>query len=902
MWIYWSIAALSGCSALVFENLWFRRAGLVLGSGVWSTALVLAAFMAGLALGNLLVMRFESRLRRPLVTYSAIEVVIGLSGLAALFAFSVLVDPLGTILRPFLASPVELNALRLVLSFLLLLVPTLAMGATLPVLMQALGGRPNAFGEKLGAVYGANTLGAVLGAIACEFLLVPALGIAGAGIVAACLNGAAAVIAMRLHAAAPQTAMPKAQPSATRTRSRPPSRLLVAAFLCGAILLSFEVIGFRFLLLFFTSLGATFAVMLAVVLAGIALGGMVAGVCFRRYASVPDWLPTAALAGGIAVAGSYGGFHFALGPALGLPPVASVIAATAFLTLPVSIVSGFLFAALGHTLRESGHSDVRATGWLTAANTIGGATGSLLTGFLLISTFGLEHCFRGAIIGYGVVGAVLALPRASRRIQRARRSLWIAGALFIAGLALFPVGRMETVFQEFPIAALRRAGERPVAFKEGQSETLQYLRSDAVGRPDYYRLVTNNHSMAATDLRSRRYMRLFAHIPTILHPNPERAVLLGLGLGVTAKALTEDSRLTSIDVVDVSRDVPAMLPVVYPNPLDNPLSDPRVHLYAEDGRFFLVASSDRYDVITAEPPPPHHAGISNLYSREFFRLVETRLNPGGIATYWLPVHDLKLAEAQAIVRAFLDAFPDGSLWTGSGLDWILMGTKPPQAPVADAAFRAWWSAPRIGEALRWIGIEQPESLGPLFIADGNRLAAWTGDTPALTDNFPRRIDLQQPRDERDIAAFIGLMTSREASVNFESSATIRALWPGAIRAASLEGFRRQAVVSAILSLPGLRVTDIQQIFAERPRDPLVVKALFWRHFFDFDRVRTQLEAEPNLQGDGLAEYHAQRALMEGRPGEAAEWLARSTSPRAPYLRAILQYCVTAAASAQDAAK
>jgi spermidine synthase len=900
MWRYWSVAALSGFSALVFENLWFRRAGLVLGSGVWSTALVLAAFMAGLALGNLLVIRLEAKLRRPLAAYAAIEIVIGLSGLAALFAFSALVDPLGAMLRPFLTSPFELNLFRLAVSFALLMVPTLAMGATLPVLMHALAGRTDAFGGKLGTVYGANTIGAVLGAIACEFLLVPALGIAGSGLVAAGMNGLAAVVAWRLGVSEfGARDLKAAGPLDLKVQGSGGGVYLVAAFFSGAVFLSFEVASFRFLLLFFTSLGANFAAMLAVVLAGLAAGGVIAGVVIRRIAGVDELLPVAALVAGTVLAGSYAGFHLVLDPALSLPRIAAVFAATLFLTLPISIVSGFLFAALGHAVRRDMSSDARATGWLTAANTIGAALGSMLTGFYLIPAIGLENCFRAAIVAYGVVGVVLAVPSRAR-VQGS--ALLVAGAVFVMALAFFPAGRMDATFYEFPIAALRAAGEEPVALKEGQSETLQYLRADALGRPDYYRLVTNNHSMAATDLRSRRYMRLFAHMPAVLHPQPGRAVLLGLGLGVTAKALTEDPRLTTIDVVDVSRDVPALLPIVSPNPRDNPLNDPRVRLHTEDGRFFLMASSDGYDVITAEPPPPHHAGISNLYSREFFQLVSDRLNPGGIATYWLPVHDLKLAEAQAIVRAFLDAFPDGSLWTGSGLDWILMGTKPPRRQVTEDAFRAWWAAAPIGGELRWIGLDDPESLGSLFIADGDRLAAWVGNTPPLTDNYPRRIDLQMPRDAQDTAAFVGLMTSRDAIANFDASPTIRALWPERVRVGTRDRFARQALVNAILSLPGLRVEDIGRMLGAFPRDPLVIKALFWRHFFDFDRVRTLLEAEPDLQGAGLAEYRAQLALMSGNPREAAAWLDRSVSPRAPYLRTIRMYALSAGDAAPGAPK
>src|SRR6185295_18901469 len=114
--------------------------------------------------------------------------------------------------------------------------------------------------------------------------------------------------------------------------------------------------------------------------------------------------------------------------------------------------------------------------------------------------------------------------------------------------------------------------------------------------------------MSASEVRSRRYMRLFALLPRMLHPAPRTAALVGLGLGVTAKALTDDARLDRVDVVDISRDIPAMLKVVYPASGESPLDDPRVRLHVEDGRFFLETTTMRYDVITGEPPPPHFAG------------------------------------------------------------------------------------------------------------------------------------------------------------------------------------------------------------------------------------------------------------------------------------------------------
>jgi predicted membrane-bound spermidine synthase len=893
------IAALSGSAALVFENLWFRSASLALGNSVWSSAIVLSAFMAGLAVGSVIATWLEPRIVRPLLVYAGLEIGIGLSGLGVLLTLPYLSGLLGPLFASAGASAFAVNLIRLSVSFVLLVVPAACMGATLPVLVRVLAVSPNAFGGKLGWIYGANTVGAAAGVLACELLLVPTVGVVGAGLTAAGLNGVAAALAFAVAPAAPapegstsRRSTPRRTmklPNAARLRGRIP--LLAAAFVCGAIFLGFEVATFRFFLLFFTALSTNFAVMLGVVLTGLAIGGFVAAWRIGREPNAAARLPAVASAAGAVLLLSYGLFSFTLGRALTLETTGAVIVSALAFVGPSAILSGLLFAVLGHALYHSGLRDIRAAGLLTAANTTGAMSGSLVTGLVLIERVGLERLFLCFAVAYGALALFLMTAVSGARETRRRPSSWLAAAAFFGGLLWFPSGQMDGVFLRFPINQLAEAGERRVALKEGQLETLQYLRADSLGRPDYYRLVTNNHSMSATDLRSRRYMRLFAHLPSILHPAPRAAALVGVGLGVTAKALTEDSRLQSIDVVDVSPDIPAMLSVVFPAARENPLLDARVRLHVEDARFFLGSRPERYDVITAEPPPPRYAGVANLYSREFFHLLAERLNPGGLATYWLPVHDLNAREARAIVAAFIDAFPETTLWTGSGLDWILMGLKPPGGGVREEDFRGWWRRSPVSDRLREVGLDAPESLGALFLADGPWLRAWVGEAPPLTDNFPRRISTHAMRTAADVEDFIALMSSTQRPANFVSSPLIGSLWPHELRLASVPAFRRQAIVDALLSLPVLRVDDLAALLGDGPSDPLVVKALFWRHYFDFDRADALIRAQPGLQGVGVAEYRAQLALMNGDPREAAEWLSRAMSPRARELSTIRAFCL-----------
>jgi MFS family permease len=308
---------LSGAAALVFENLWFRQAGLAFGNSVWASSLVLASFMAGLALGNATAARRGSGFLRPVRAYAALEVAVGVSG--ALVAIFLPAAGLGLVplLRGLAETPAAVNALRLGASFLLLVVPTTAMGLTLPILTRALARAQVPFGEALGALYGWNTVGAVTGALGVEVVLVPVLGVRGSAIFAALLSTVAALLALRVSRRFEGFASEEASARPPRTPAGGEGlRLLVAAFLAGAILLALEVVWFRFLLMFCAGSSLAFALLLAVVLLGIGLGGLLAAVWLRRGTGAHHWLGALLCGAGLLVVSQYAGFNGIL-PRLG---------------------------------------------------------------------------------------------------------------------------------------------------------------------------------------------------------------------------------------------------------------------------------------------------------------------------------------------------------------------------------------------------------------------------------------------------------------------------------------------------------------------------------------------------------------------------------------------------------
>jgi predicted membrane-bound spermidine synthase len=786
----------SGAAALLFETLWFRRAGLAFGNNVWASSLVLASFMAGLAVGNGLVARHGGRIERPVLFYGLLEAAIGITGVTLVWVLPSFGSWLVPLWRPFLAEPWVLNPLRLFIAFALLVVPATAMGATLPVLVKALGARDPNFGSVLGRLYGWNTLGAVVGAVAGEVALIEWFGIRGAAITAAGLNAAACVAAILLaRRLGPGFSIAAADAPSSSRFSRPARKFLAAAFLSGGILLALEVVWFRFLHLFVYDTSLSFALVLASVLAGIGLGGALAGGWLRRDPGAFRHATPVALLAGALTAVAYRGFSTVIAPYESqlIRDAGDILWLSAALMFPVSLLSGVLFTVTGTALNREIEPETRAAGWLTLANTIGGGLGALAAGFALLPSLGIERSVFLLAALYGAVALLLRGARAPERRAASPWPRWSTAVAFALALALFPFGRMEGEFVPIVARRMREPGAAVAGFREGRTETVVYLRSDLYGEPMHFRLVTGGFGMASTTVWARRYMKQFVYWPVALHPRPERALLISFGIGNTAKALTDTRSLTHIDVVEISQDVLEMSDVVYSDPEEHPLSDPRVHVHVDDGRFFLLMTEERYDLITSEPPPPKHAGIVNLYTREYFQLIFDRLAEGGINTYWLPVHSLIPSDTKAIIRAYCDVFADCSLWSGAGYNWMLAGSRNADWKRDEAAFARQWSDPAVAPELRALGFERPEQLGATFIADAPSLRRTTRDVLPLVDDHPKRLD-DRGRPVRLRAVHLSWMNTDAASERFRRSAFIRRAWPEDLRQRTLAHFAYQRMI------------------------------------------------------------------------------------------------------------
>ena len=773
------ILFLSGIGALIFETLWLRLSGLAFGNSVWSAALILSSFMAGLALGNAIAASSKLRRVRPLHLYAALEVAVAFFGCTIVFGLPLLGDWMRPVFQMLWSQHAVLLGLRFVLSFLILLVPTTSMGLTLPVLMEDPMLRRTNFGRAIGLLYGWNTLGAVAGAVLGEALLIEAFGLRGTALaagLASCIAATIALLVTRNGVATAELVPQRVIPLRLKITYRPPWRLLFVSLGTGAILLCLEVVWFRFLRLYVASSSTAFAVMLAVVLVGIGLGGIVAGAIHRHATRLNHWLPVLLLLAAIVTLLSY---VFFPGEAVQTPvrPInlaswSQIGLLSSALMFPVAFVSGLLFPAIAARVQTSVGDRMNSTGLTTLFNTTGAAAGPLLASFVLLPAIGFEWSLIFCAAGYALL-SVLVRERSSWSFRRPVALIMMGlSTILIFILVIFPYHRDETHF-----AHARHFLGRLVKKVEGPSGTYQLLRYDLFGEPYHYQLLTNAFSMSGTAPQNQRYMRLSAYLPLAFRPESEDVLLIGYGCGVTADAFLHESHLRRLDIVDISKEVFGLADFYSGINYSNPLRDPRVTAFVQDGRFFLQASPRQYDIISGEPPPPKVAGSVNLYTEEFFSLMHSRLKEGGIATFWLPINQLKVDEAKAILRAFYNAFSNASVWASADEQWIMMGIRGTGRGVKEEEIRRLWSDPASGADLMRIGIEVPQQLGALFLMDRDEIDRITHDIAPLTDSYPKRLS-DAPWDEQASQRFArSYMEASSAAHRFRWSPLINRIWP-----------------------------------------------------------------------------------------------------------------------------
>ena len=747
----------SGVSGLMYQVLWLRMLSLVFGVTAYAASTVLASFMAGLALGSLLAGRLADRVRSPLRWFGAIEVGIAISALLTPWGLDAAQTLYGAVHAAVPDHLVALTLARFVCSFLVLLVPTVLMGATLPLVVRSTIVARGVLGPRVGLLYAINAGGAITGAILAGFHLIGDVGLNRTFLVAAGLNLLVGIGAWLLPVRPIDTGDIGDTPDAVTREPEPRAPLpeagrahiaeggavrtlaLVYFGVSGLASLALEVIWFRVLVLFLPATTYAFTTMLATVLGGISAGSLVATRMLRRerdwtrtLALLCLWTSVAVLGSLIVLAGTY-----AAGWRTSGTVQASIVA-----ILPSALLMGVSFpVAMRVWVGPGDPADpalARRIGVAYAMNMLGAIAGAVLGGFVLLPLAGSRLSLALAASLYLLAGIVLL-----ERSAAARRTWWLALTLVVVfGAAAFALP------DPFETALTRRYERGEVALwrEEGVQTTVTVHR-----RPGNVRVMYLDGLHQANDSAPMITLhRQIGHFPMAIHPAPRDVLVIGLGGGATPGAVARHAGAT-VDVVELSRSV-VRGAALFSHVNDDVLRQPNVRLQVSDGRNYLALTTRRYDVITADIIQPQHAGAGLLYSREYFELARRALKDEGVMLQW--IGQRAEVEYRLIMRTFLDVFPDATRWGGGTL---LVGSTR-SLSLDEAAFERKVADVQTQHALASVGLHTFDALLGAFSANADDMRAFVGDGPILTDDHPRieyHRSLPPSAPETDLSGFVG---------------------------------------------------------------------------------------------------------------------------------------------------
>ena len=718
---------LSGFAALLYQMAWMRQLSTVFGTSELAVATVLAAYMAGLALGASIAARVVDRIRRPILVYGLLEASIAISAIAVPYLLQlagvVYAAMFGGLQQPPDASGLGQWAFYLIVTFIVLVVPTACMGATLPMLTRYAVHKDKDVGPRVGLLYSINTLGAIAGTLVAAFLLLPALGLWGTIIVGALVNlvvfGVAALLAKH-------TTVENLKSGKTRSSFgwSPEGWILPVMFFSGVATFSYEVLWTRLLSHILGGSVIAFATMLASFLSGIAIGSAVASQLARTRASARSGFVISQL--GIAVTSVliYLALDRFIPQQAGLFGNATIAVA---LLLPATLFIGATFPFAVRILSRDGSEASTSSARVYSWNTVGAIIGAVVAGFILIPVLKYEGVIKLAVacnLCLALAVAILVPPR------RATYAIGSATLLLVLLFGFFPQPP-ENLLRVSPINDLRTGEIR--YYGVGRSATVLMLERDG-----YLYLRSNGLSEAAIDLKgappSRHSQRLLATLPVLARPDATSMLIVGFGGGVVAEAIP--ATITEIDIVELEPKVLEANQSISDERSVNPLLDPRIKLVTNDARNALRLTEKRYDAIVSQPSHPWTAGASHLYTREFMQLVRSRLTSEGVFLQWMNTQFVSEPLLKSLVATILDVFPHVRAYQfdENVLFFLASDTEiEPEARILATGepFKSH------SEAFKRKGIGSVQDLIAALAWDGNGLRQLGTDAPLITDNDNR---------------------------------------------------------------------------------------------------------------------------------------------------------------------
>lgn len=781
----------SGCSALIYEIVWFQQLSLVLGASAVSLAILLTSFMGGMCIGSLGFSRWVSQRHHPLIVYAALELIIAVCALGTLLLFPVV----GRIYCQLsLAGTNDLIA-RSTVALLLLLPPTAMMGATLPAVSRWVESTRTGM-AWLGWFYGANTLGAVVGSLLAGMHLLRVYDVVIATYVAVAMNIGVALIAFWLARLSPGVVQSESilvKNEGADASSDPPypdspfrfGAIHFAIGLSGLTALGAEVVWTRYLGLLLGPTVYTFSIILAVFLLGLGAGSSVGAVIGRRIrspalalafaqllliAAIPyaAWMIVKVVPSWLALHGPDERF---------MARLSRDMVRTAATFFPAACLWGASFPLAVAAMAGQRRDPSRLVGGLYAANTFGAIVGSLGISLIAIPYGGqFVQQFLTAICGISgmMVFAAIKWPALNWRrhepgtgyavYQSAVGSVLLVTAAIgcliacrtvaITPAGLLADGRYLNRWDSFSIYLYVAEGlDSPIVVSDLEDGTRCF---HVAGKIE-----------ASTTERDIRTQRLLGHLPAMAHPAPKKVLVVGCGSGMTAGSFLLHPSVEEIVLCEMEKCVIEASRENFADFNYGVLKDPRTRIVHDDARHFLATTRETFDIITTDPIHPWVKGAATLYTAEFFQLCKSHLGPDGIVTLWVPLYESSEATVKCEMATFLQEFPEATIWSGLsftvGYDLVVVGSAHGQRMDAQQMASKILSNPSLRMSFADVGLGSVDSLLKSFAATGHDLKPWLNGAEINRD---RNLRLQylagtNPSDVLEQHIFEAMTASRE---------------------------------------------------------------------------------------------------------------------------------------------
>jgi spermidine synthase len=667
----------SGCSALIYEIVWYQLLQFVIGSTAISLGVLLATFMGGLCLGSIALPRvLAARRFHPLQVYGLIEMGIGFCGILVLLGIPLV----GRIYVAGVGHGFPAIVLRAVISSVCLLPPTILMGASLPAIARWIKTTPRGI-SWLGLLYSANTIGAVFGCLLAGFYLLRVFDMAMATYVAATINVVVALVSFGLAMTRPEKVADRFVRG--RVAAAPHFwRVYATIALSGSCALGAEVVWTRILGLLLGATVYTFSIILAVFLMGLGTGSYAAAVLSRSVRAQSAigycqlWL-TAAIAW----------TAFMLAKSLPYWPINPTISPSPWFTFqidmaraiwamfPATVLWGASFPLALAAVASADDDPARPVGRIYAANTCGAIVGALAFSMFLIPRLGTQGSERVLIVLSAAAALCMLLPVVSSSRTKVG-AFCLASSMIAAGILASTVPRIPAGLVAFGRLFMPVNASQILYVGEGLNASIAVSQFGSTRQ-----FHVSGKAEASTGAYDMRLQRMLGHLPALLHPKPRSVLVVGFGAGVTAGSFVVNPDVERMVICEIEPLIPPTTSLYFNKENYDVLHDSRTEVVYEDARNYILTTREKFDVITSDPIHPWVKGSATLYTKEYFELVKEHLNPGGVVTQWVPLYETDIDTVRSEIATFFDVFPAGTIWAnegdGGGYDIVLLGQTTP---------------------------------------------------------------------------------------------------------------------------------------------------------------------------------------------------------------------------------